>query len=53
MPLERFQAGKTLSVKYKAASGLTTVAIDVYDPKHNQVIVKGVMTDIGTTGVYD
>ncbi|MDD5356094.1 MAG: hypothetical protein PHY56_06130, partial [Candidatus Omnitrophica bacterium] len=48
------KTGKTLKIKYKIDSGLTLAPeIDVYDPKNVQRISKGVMSEIGESGVYE
>ncbi|MDD5282128.1 MAG: hypothetical protein PHF69_05475 [Candidatus Omnitrophica bacterium] len=48
------KSGKTLKIKYKVDSGLElSPEIDVYDPENKQRISKGVMSEIGTTGVYE
>jgi hypothetical protein len=47
------KSGKTLAVKYKTETGLAP-KIDVYDPKHNQRIIKEDMTEIpDSDGIYE
>jgi len=46
------KTGNTLKIRYQVDSGLSP-EIDVYDPDNKQRITKGVMKEIGTTGVYE
>ena len=44
--------GDTITIRYRANSGLSP-EIDVYDSNNNQVVVDGVMREVGTTGIYE
>ncbi|MBL7130548.1 MAG: hypothetical protein ISS45_03965, partial [Candidatus Omnitrophica bacterium] len=46
------KTGNLLTIKYRTYTGLSPV-IDVYDGGNLQRIVKGAMTEIGTTGIYE
>ena len=49
------KSGNTITIKYKAASGLTGAGspkLNVYDASNVQRVTDGAMTEIGSTGVY-
>ena len=46
------RSGQTLTIRFRTYSGLLP-ALDVYDPKNSQKLVKGLMTEVGTTGIYE
>ncbi|MFA6350226.1 MAG: hypothetical protein WCY12_04800, partial [Candidatus Omnitrophota bacterium] len=46
------KTGETLTVRYRTYSGLKPV-IDVYNAANVQEVNKAVMTEIGTTGIYE
>lgn len=46
------RSGDELTIRYRTHSGLAP-AIDIYDADNSQVISKGLMREIGTTGIYE
>jgi len=48
------RTGQKLTVRYRTYTGLSPApVIDVYDASNVQRVIKGVMAEIGTTGIYE
>ena len=45
--------GQELTIRYRTYTGLSSVYIDVYNPRDAQKVSKKQMTEIGDTGVYE
>jgi hypothetical protein len=43
--------GESVSIQFQTESGLSPT-LNFYDPDSNQLVTDGVMTEIGTTGIY-
>jgi len=46
------KTGETLTIRYRTFSGLSP-AVDVYNADNNQKLSKGLMEEIGSTGIYE
>jgi hypothetical protein len=48
----QIRSGDEMTIRYRTHSGLAP-AVDIYDPDNSQLISKGLMKEIGTTGIYE
>jgi hypothetical protein len=48
----QIRSGDEMTIRYRTHSGLAPT-VDIYDPDNAQLISKGLMREVGTTGIYE